>query len=69
VGFEVLTGVVIFWDIMLCNLLKVICVSEENVSSVFRVEGSACYPLHAGFLLGFFFDAEDGGDMCLQIIS
>jgi hypothetical protein len=29
---------------------------------------SACYLLHAGFLLGFFFDLEDGGDMFLRIV-
>jgi hypothetical protein len=26
---------------------------------------SACYLLYAGFLLGLFFDPEDGGDMFL----
>jgi hypothetical protein len=26
---------------------------------------SACYLSHAGFLLGLFFDPEDGGDMFL----
>jgi hypothetical protein len=25
-----------------------------------------CYLLHAGFLLGLFFDPEDGGDMFLR---
>jgi hypothetical protein len=28
--------------------------------------GSACCLLHAGFLLGLFFDHEDGGDTFLQ---
>jgi hypothetical protein len=65
VEFEILTGVVIFKDTLLCNLFKVICVSEEHVASVFRVEGFACYLLHAVFLLGLFFDAEVGGDMFL----
>jgi hypothetical protein len=27
---------------------------------------SACYPLHAGFFLGLFFEPEDGGDMFLR---
>jgi hypothetical protein len=30
---------------------------------------SACYLLHAGFLLGLFFDPEDGNDMFLQNFS
>jgi hypothetical protein len=28
--------------------------------------GSTCYLLHAGFLLGIFLDAEDGGEMFLR---
>jgi hypothetical protein len=30
---------------------------------------SACYLLHDGFLLGLFFNPEDGGDMFLQNVS
>jgi hypothetical protein len=29
----------------------------------------ACYLLHAGFLLGSFFDPEDGGEMFLQNVG
>jgi hypothetical protein len=51
VGFEVLKAVVmksiIFWDITPCSPLK--------------AELSTCF--QAGFLLGLFFDPEDGGDM------
>jgi hypothetical protein len=32
-------------------------------------DGSACYLLHAGFLVGLFFNPEDGGDMFLQYIG
>jgi hypothetical protein len=30
---------------------------------------SACHLLHAGFLLGLFFEPEDGGDMFLQNVG
>jgi hypothetical protein len=30
---------------------------------------TACYLLHAGFLLGLFFDHEDGGDVFLQNVG
>jgi hypothetical protein len=44
----------VFWAIMPCNPLKV---------------KSACYLLHAAFLLGLFFDPEDGDVMFLWNIS
>jgi hypothetical protein len=52
----------IFWDIASTD------VSEEQIASIFRVgrisTGSRDrYLLHAGFLLGLFFDPGDGGDM------
>jgi hypothetical protein len=31
--------------------------------------GSACYLLHAGFMLGLIFDSEDGSDMFLQNVG
>jgi hypothetical protein len=31
-----------------------------------RNQSSACYPLHAGFLLSLFSDPEDGGYMFLR---
>jgi hypothetical protein len=52
-------------------------VLEEHVASIFRVEemskernmGSACHLLHAGFLLGLFFNPEDGGDLFLRSLG
>jgi hypothetical protein len=32
-------------------------------------QSSACYLLHAGFLLGLFFDPKDGGSMFLQNVG
>jgi hypothetical protein len=31
--------------------------------------GYTFYPLHTGFLLGLFFDPEDGGDMFFRNVS
>jgi hypothetical protein len=78
-GFEVLTTVVmtnsIFWDITPYSLLKVNRCSGGKCSlhlqggicqaSFLQAHFSACYLLHAGFLLGLFFNPEDGGDMFL----
>jgi hypothetical protein len=39
-------------------------VSEEHIASIFR---ATCF--HAGFLLGLFFDPEDGVDMFLRNVG
>jgi hypothetical protein len=50
--------------------LKSNIVLEEHVISIFKwLAGSAYYLLHAGFLLGVFFDLENGGDMFLRNIN
>jgi hypothetical protein len=66
----------VFWDIMLCSLLKSTEVTEEHVASIFSVKTkqetsmkhetgrkqSAAFCLfHAAFLLGLIFNREDGG--------
>jgi hypothetical protein len=60
VGFAVLRAVLmkipVFWDITPHNPLK------DN-------RRSACYLLHASFLIDLFFDPEDGGDMYLRNIG
>jgi hypothetical protein len=48
----------IYWDITPCSPLNV------NLR-----ESSAAICFHAGFLLGLFVDAEDGGDMFLRNVS
>jgi hypothetical protein len=47
-----------FWDKKPCSPLK------ANRS----FGGSVCYLLHAGFLLGLFFDREDGDEIFLRNI-
>jgi hypothetical protein len=73
VGSEVLTAVVmksaIFWDITPCSPLKVsrrfgrtyrLHFQGQRISRARNQRESRC---HAGFLLGLFFDPENGGDM------
>jgi hypothetical protein len=75
VGFEDLTVVVIkssaFWDITPCSLLKVnqrfrgTCrppsSGSKNKPSTRNQREAASYVIHAGFVLGLFFDTEDQG--------
>jgi hypothetical protein len=42
---------------------------EEQDTSIFKVQNSASYLPHSDFLLGFFFDPEDGGDISHQNVS
>jgi hypothetical protein len=46
--------------------LQISDVSDEHVGSIFC---SACYLLPAGFLLGKFFDPEDGGGMFFRSVG
>jgi hypothetical protein len=46
------------WGITPCNPLK--------VNRHFGGTEAACHLFDAGFLLGLFFDPEDGGDMFLR---
>jgi hypothetical protein len=66
VGFEVLTAVVlkgsIFWDITPYRPLKV----NRRFGGTC---GIYCYLLHAGFLLDWFYNPEDGDDTFFRNVS
>jgi hypothetical protein len=58
-----------FWDIIQCYPLK----DNRHFASIFRIEvyakqqtSTANKLLHGGFLLGLFFDPEDGSDVFIR---
>jgi hypothetical protein len=53
----------IFWDVTACSLFEV------NRSFEGTCSYQASYLLHAGSLLGLFFDPEDGTNMFLRNIG
>jgi hypothetical protein len=55
----------IFWAITPSSPLKSTDVSEEHIASIFRVEALIATCFEAGFFLGLFFNAKDGGDSFL----
>jgi hypothetical protein len=79
VGFEVLTAVfmksTIFWDISPCSPLEVnrrfggtrpLHLQGWRISWAGNQRESRWLCFHAGFLLGLFFNPEDGGNMFLR---
>jgi hypothetical protein len=77
---EVIMKISIFWDIKSRSPLKVdrrfgrsrlhlqgrrinYAINQREADSK---ESFVCYLLHGGFLLGSFFDSEDGGDIFLR---
>jgi hypothetical protein len=68
----------IFWDITLCSPLKVnrrfggtyrLHLQGRNISWARNQEALLATCFHVGFLLGLFFDPEDGGDVFLRNVS
>jgi hypothetical protein len=62
----------IFWDKTSCGPLKV----SRRFGETCRIHSqgqiqkrTACYLLHVGFVLGLFFDSEDGDDILLQNVD
>jgi hypothetical protein len=80
VGFEVLTAVVvkniIFWDVTPCSLLR--CnrrfgetyrVHLQGRRKLYQHEPASTQMASKMFLLKFFFDPEDGGDVFLRNVG
>jgi hypothetical protein len=67
-GFIVLTELLMkrsmSWDITRCSQLKI---NRRFGRKYFQ--NSTCYLLHAGFLLGLFYDTKNRGDMILRNVS
>jgi hypothetical protein len=68
---------IIIWDMTPCNLLKVnrrfggtyrLHIQGQNIRRV-RIQSESRWQAPARFLLGLFFDPEDGGDMFLQNVG
>jgi hypothetical protein len=57
----------IFWDITPCIPLKINGLFEGHVAPIFS--NCAWHLLHTGFLLGFFFNLEDGGNIFLRNVG
>jgi hypothetical protein len=49
----------VFWDVTPCSPLK----ANRRFEGKYFLQLATCF--QAGFLLGLFFDPEDGGDMFL----
>jgi hypothetical protein len=51
------------------NVVRSEVLTEVVMKSSLFCDISACYLLHAGLLLGLFFDTEDGGDLFLRNVG
>jgi hypothetical protein len=67
-GFEVLTAVAMKSSIFQTNMSPPSS-GSKNKTYKELAWSTVCYLLHAGFLLGLFFNPEDGGDMFCWYIS